>query len=294
MLFSKKKNQNSKSPSKMTPPKFYKPIDYLPQWKPTYDKLSSKENNKVITNEKPNTSEPKINWEKVFLNTFSKLTYHHRAWDVWRDLIIMFACSLTNAIDKQKFDEREGRYLKIIKGYSTEEQAVFPELVSHIVMALEENREQDFLGKLFMGLNLGNSSNGQFFTPYHICQLMADITVGDAVHEIKKQGYISISDPCWGAGATLIAGVHAIRKQLEKADPPLNYQNHILVVAQDIDEIAALMCYIHLSLLGVAGFVKVGNSLTEPIVDGDISGNYWFTPMYFSKVWSWRRLFHNL
>ena len=78
-------------------------------------------------------------------------------------------------------------------------------------------------------------------------------------------------------------------KQLEKAN--LNYQNHLLVVAQDIDETVALMCYIQLSLLGVAGYVKVGNSLTEPMTGNDNKENYWFTPMYFSNVWVLRRIF---
>jgi len=76
---------------------------------------------------------------------------------------------------------------------------------------------------------------------------------------------------------------------LEKTN--LNYQNHLLVVAQDIDETVALMCYIQLSLLGVAGYVKVGNSLTEPMTDNDDKENYWFTPMYFSNVWVLRRIF---
>lgn len=76
---------------------------------------------------------------------------------------------------------------------------------------------------------------------------------------------------------------------MEKAN--LNYQNHLLVVAQDIDETVALMCYIQLSLLGVAGYVKVGNSLTEPMTDNDNKENYWFTPMYYSNVWVLRRIF---
>lgn len=62
-------------------------------------------------------------------------------------------------------------------------------------------------------------------------------------------------------------------------------------VTQDIDETVALMCYIQLSLLGVAGYVKVGNSLTEPMTDNDDKENYWFTPMYFSNVWVLRRIF---
>lgn len=99
---------------------------------------------------------------------------------------------------------------------------------------------------------------------------------------------------CCGAGATLIAGVHVIRKQLEHCEPPRNYQNHILVVAQDVDEIVGLMCYIQISLLGLAGFIKIGNSITDPISTDDSSENYWYTPMYFSDVWSTRRMLRQI
>lgn len=42
---------------------------------------------------------------------------------------------------------------------------------SYTTMALDQNQEQDFLGKMFMRLDLGNRSAGQFFTPYHVCEL---------------------------------------------------------------------------------------------------------------------------
>lgn len=197
--------------------------------------------------------------------------------------------SSINPLDKEHRDKREALYLEVIKKYNKQEQELFPELAAQTVLALEENPEQDFLGSIFMSLNLGNEHNGQIFTPYHVCELMAEMTMDDTVKKIEQDGYISINDPCCGAGATLIAGIHAARKQLEKAN--LNYQNHLLVVAQDIDETVALMCYIQLSLLGVAGYVKVGNSLTEPMTDNDNKENYWFTPMYYSNVWVLRRIF---
>ena len=227
--------------------------------------------------------------EKAFLDAFGRLTNRYRAWDVWRDFITMFACSLSNPLDKERRNKREALYLEIIKKYNKQEQGVFPELAAQTVLALEENPEQDFLGSIFMSLNLGNEHNGQFFTPYDVCKLMADVTLNGVLMKVERDGYISVNDPCCGAGATLIAGIHTARKQLEKAN--LNYQKHILVAAQDIDEVVALMCYIQLSLLGVAGYVKVGNSLTDPITCVDDKENYWFTPMYFSNTWTMRRIF---
>ena len=55
-----------------------------------------------------------------------------------------------------------------------------------------------------------------------------------------------------------------------------------------------MMGYIQLSLLGAAGYVKIGNSLTDPMTAGDDSKNYWYTPMYFSDVWRYRRIFHSI
>lgn len=144
-----------------------------------------------------------------------------------------------------------------------------------------------------MTLELYDSRSGQVFTPYHVCQMMADISMNDTLKDqIDMKGYITLSDPCCGAGATIIAGVNTVKKLLEKEH--LNFQNYVLVSAQDIDELVALMCYLQISLLGVAGYVKVGNSLTDPITDGDSLENYWFTPMYFSDFWCTRRIIRRM
>lgn len=280
------KNNQKKSMTKKKP---------LQKWTPTYVPPETKkqmvtEPVKKGTNNMHQELQNK-NWEKEFLHVFNGLLNQHRALDVWRDFIVMYACAISNPLDKKHYEEREKRYMDIITKYGKEDQKIFPELAAIVTMALTDNPEQDFLGTIFMNLNLGNNLRGQFFTPYNVCRLMAELTIGaEIVTEIKKKGYISINDPCCGAGATLIAGVHAAQKYLEEAKIPMNYQNCVLVVAQDIDETVALMCYIQISLLGVAGYVKVGNSLTSPIVSGELTDNYWFTPMYYSNVWIKRRL----
>lgn len=201
----------------------------------------------------------------------------------------MYACAISNAVDKEHFEKREELYMKTVKKYNAQEREVFPQLAAEVVMALEKNPEQDFLGSVYMALNLGNKRAGQFFTPYDVCRLMADISVGDLLSRVKEHGYITINDCACGAGATLIAGIHAARKKLEKEG--LNWQRHILVTAQDIDFTTALMCYIQLSLLGCAAYIKIGNSLTDPMTPGDSKENYWYSPMYFIDPWATRRLF---
>lgn len=111
---------------------------------------------------------------------------------------------------------------------------------------------------------------------------------------------IRVADQCCGAGALLIAFANEAADQTK--DSNYNWQNHILFCAQDIDMITGLMCYIQLSLLGCAGFVKIGNSLTDPMTEGEAEAEllnadknrYWYTPMYFHNVWAMRRVFYGL
>ena len=229
---------------------------------------------------------------KDFLKTFHTLEANHRALDIWSDLITMIACAISNSLDGYHYEEREKRYLETIQKYDKNEQKLFPDLFAYIVLALEKNREQDFLGSIYTELGLYDKNRQQIFTPYPICHMMANMSMGDIVNEVEKKGFVTIDDCCCGGGATLIAACNVAREKLEKAG--LNWQNHILISAQDIDETVALMCYIQLSLIGAAAYIKVGNSLTNPISSEDTLDNYWFTPMYFSNVWEQRRLINRL
>lgn len=229
---------------------------------------------------------------KEFLKTFRSLTNRWRSWDIWTDFVTLVACTISNSVDKLHFDEREKTYLQIINKYNEQERELFPKLFAYVVVALEENPEQDFLGDIYTELGLNSKEHKQIFTPYHICHFMAEITFDDLAAQVEKNGVVEIHDCCCGAGATLIAASNVAKYKLEKAD--LNYQNHILVTGQDIDYLVAMMCYIQLSLLGMAGYFKVGNALTDPMTDNDNLENYWFTPMYFFPVWHYRRVWSSI
>ena len=50
------------------------------------------------------------------------------------------------------------------------------------------------------------------------------------------------------------------------------------------------MCYVQLSLLGCAGYVRIGNTLTDPMTGSVLHGsnndrNTWYMPMYFHERW---------
>ena len=235
----------------------------------------------------------KNEYEKEFIRIFNELCYSRSSWQVWDDFVAVTAIALSNAFEgneKVKAD-RECEYAKCIERLGGERKPA--SMFALLTEAMTENPEQDFLGNMFMNLNLGNHWVGQFFTPYHLCEMMAEINIDGLRERIDNQGWVSVFDCACGAGATLIAAANVMKNH------GVNYQDHALFVAQDISRTAALMCYIQLSLLGCAGYVVVGNTITNPITGKSVllptekdSQDFWYTPMFSSNVWRYRRTFN--
>lgn len=230
---------------------------------------------------KTNAKDAPIDYKKSFVQKFRSLCATRSAWEVWTDFVTASACAISNSVKGMHITEvqdRELEYQKCIDRLGGMDTAAA--MLSDVIMAFTAKPEQDFLGELFMSLNLGNHWKGQFFTPYHVCEMMAEINLNDAPAIIEKQGFISINDCACGAGATLIAAANVLRKH------KINFQQHALFVAQDIDRVAGMMCYIQLSLLGCPGYVVIANSITNPVTgnvlypDKNDGQEFWFTPMY--------------
>jgi len=212
---------------------------------------------------------------KEFSDLFTRLAERHGRHQIWSDFVTMSACAISNAADKRFATERENLYLDTVKRYTKDEAEQFAAMLGVVIMALEYNPEQDFLGEVFSSLNLHNEWKGQFFTPYHVAGLMAKVNLGNLQSDLAKKEYVTVSDCCCGAGCLLIAFANEARKA------HVDFQNRVIFVAQDLDYTAAMMCYIQLSLLGCKAIIKVGNSLTEPLVQGDLeTDSVWYTPMY--------------
>lgn len=214
-------------------------------------------------------------YKKDIGDLFVKLSERYGRHQIWSDFITITACAISNSCDKQFFDKREDMYLNITKKYSRDELEIFAHMFAIVVMALENNPKQDFLGSLFSALNLHNEWKGQFFTPYHIGEFMAAVNLVDANKQLQQKDIVTVNDCCCGAGCLLIAFANEARKA------GIDFQRRVVFIAQDIDLIAGLMCYIQLSLLGCKAVVKIGNSLADPFVEQEpISEKLWLTPMY--------------
>lgn len=232
--------------------------------------------------------------QKEIVKLFSAFDGSRNRRQIFDDFLWMTAIALSNAVDLANREEREARYMNIAQQYKPKDMEIFAHMVAEISEGLEANPDQDFLGEMYMALEFGSSSAGQFFTPYDVCRMMAGTACNfDYLkQEIDDRGFVSVNDPACGAGATLVAFANECLRQ------GINYQRQVLFAAQDIDHTVACMCYIALSLMGCPGYVVVGDTLAHPAVFRDArglipvdDGNVWYTPMLMtSEDWTARRM----
>jgi len=230
--------------------------------------------------------------KRELLQIVRELGQSRQTWQVWADLMDAIACALSNAADpdRERAAEREKEYAECIKRLGGDVDIV-ARAYATIVVGLEVNPDQDLLGQLYMELELGSHWHGQFFTPYSICQMMAQTTMDEELvkAQVSDHGYITVNDPACGAGATLVAAINRLNG--------LGIgQGRYLVCGNDIDRVAAQMCYIQLSTLGAAGWVAITNTLSDPVTGDPImpaekpGQEFWYTPMYYlNPIWVGRR-----
>lgn len=218
---------------------------------------------------------------KELVKLFNQLSGSRSLWQVFNDCIEMFALSIQNTFCfGQTFEKNENRYKDITKNYSESEIETIVKIFAEITNALEANPFQDFLGDLYMQLDMGSSALGQFFTPYTVSYAMAVSSFDEknAKAELSQKGYISVLEPAVGGGANVIAFCEVLKNH------DINYQTQCVIVCQELSKLTALMCYTALSLIGCAAVVKIGDSLSDPytnyFAECSKGAEIWTTPMF--------------
>ena len=193
------------------------------------------------------------------------------------DFFEMSAISIRNAVCIGKSHKvYEQRYLQIMSKYTEEH---FKKFVTALGLLMDDIRKsidtgflQDWCGELYMESGTSNSRMGQFFTPYSVSQLTAQISLREDEIAAKLAGnsdaVFTIYEPTVGAGGLVIAAIEKLM-QLH-----INYTHNIFVDCGDIDSRCVHMTYLVLSLLGVPAVVRKGDALMLRYTE------HWFTPAY--------------
>lgn len=200
-----------------------------------------------------------MEFKKEIAKTIRSLSGSKSPYDVFCDWIALMALSMVNApcmIHDRVWHDREKQYMDIVKKYEREEFEKFGYMFYLLTGAFEE-RFSDWLGEIYMESGCGNKNTGQFFTPFNVSQLTANLSLLD---DYDGSYPLEINEPSTGGGGMIIAMANVLKEK------GLNFQNCMKVVAQDLDWKGVYMTFTQLSLLGIDAIVVQGDTLSEPYV----------------------------
>lgn len=219
--------------------------------------------------------------EKALLNELKEVRAHtgRRAWEVYSDWVEAMALALANAaeVHPPTRKAREEQYSKLVEKLGPDSMTRFKTAYAHLIM-LFELESRDWLGHLYMTLELGNPDSGQYFSPPDVSALSARLAFDPAAAKtaVEERGYITLQEPTAGAGGMIIE----FSKHFQEAG--FNPQKQLHVTAVDIDITAVHMTFIQLSLLGIPAVVIHGDVLRLH------EWSHWRTPFHTLGLWEYR------
>jgi type I restriction-modification system DNA methylase subunit len=187
--------------------------------------------------------------KKQIISCIQGMAGRYSVYEIFADWVKVMALTFANQILYKQ--SRENEYVEVMKKYIESEQSKLFEMTAWLVEWADEEF-YDMLGYIYMNLELGSKAAGQFFTPYHLCRLMAQMT------EVKDGNIITVNEPTCGAGGNIIALAEAMKEK------GINYQRLMRATCQDIDVKAVYMAYVQLTLYGIPAIVYQTDTLRDP------------------------------
>lgn len=206
---------------------------------------------------------------------FSNGKYNRR--QIFQDVVTLETYFINIFLLNKKEFEKE--YDVVMGKYDVgEREKVFKLMLNLAELFQKQTEPKDILGNIYNRLEISNKNTGQFFTPTHISDLMAEIT-GIDEQEIKENGYVTLCEPCVGAGGMVLSYAKILKEK------GYNPKSELFVEACDIDILCTFMTYVQLSMYDIPAIVINGNTLTlqENIV--------LYTPQYYRGFWNFKKIF---
>lgn len=178
--------------------------------------------------------------------------------EVFADFCELSYCALAKAASPftDQKDALEVQYMQVVGRYRDKDDVrKMPALLALALEAIHVGG-MDFLGAVAGELGALDARLGQFFTPYHISRMMAEISLKDVVKTIEANGFVTVSEPAVGAGGMVIAVADVIEGL--GFDPAC----HLWVEATELSRTTFYMGFIQINARGVAGKITCGNSLS--------------------------------
>ncbi|MCG8483565.1 MAG: N-6 DNA methylase [Clostridia bacterium] len=183
---------------------------------------------------------------KKLAKTLTPLGRKYDLAKAFNDLLTVGICSFhrTNIQSRlqEKDEANEALYMDTIKPYEKDDLNTFGTALGILQLNVLDNPYSDILGDFYMEY-ITKGENGQYFTPDHICELMARMQLGDQEENGKR-----ILDPACGSGRMLLSAAK------------LHYRNYFF--GADNNNTCAKMAVLNFYLNKLCGEVAWMDSLS--------------------------------
>ena len=202
--------------------------------------------------------EPLLDYKKRIIKNLDSFLYKRNKVQVFTDAVEYNALKLAIVVSPQKQEERIKRIKEIFDTYYADEKdkQAFDSICLDMTDMLSKMIDHygDHLGEIYMELSGGKKAAGQYFTPYHVSRLLAEMTVGQS--DLSDDKILTLNEPCCGSGGIIVATAETLKEH------GINYTNNAVFVANDIDRNCALMCYLQTSWAAMPAVVLHQDTLT--------------------------------
>ncbi|MDO4553687.1 MAG: N-6 DNA methylase [Lachnospiraceae bacterium] len=193
---------------------------------------------------------------KKIIKEIIDMSGNYSGYDIFTDWIKATAIAMSNQSDifrGEIWRKREQDYMDIVRKHGKDNILRFANMTGMLAVALEDDME-DVLGRIYMEAGFGSKHTGQFFTPFHVSKLTADIAL--ELNQRANNGKIELSEPSVGGGGMIIAAARTLKER------GVRYQKVLSVTAQDLDWKGVYMSYVQFGLLGIDATVIQGDTLS--------------------------------
>ncbi len=201
---------------------------------------------------------------KEFVRLLNDIDRSKYRTEVFSDFCEMSYCALAKNASPfaEQQDALETQYMEVVGRYRDKDDVrKMPELMG-IALGEIGNGGCDFLGMVAGEIGALESKLGQFFTPYEVSRLMAEINLADVDRMIEEQGFITACEPAAGAGGMLMALADVIEGKGH------NLETTVWIEAVELSRSTYHMCYLQCAARGLAGKIICGNSLSLEVFTG--------------------------
>lgn len=199
---------------------------------------------------------------------------------LFQDFVERIALSISIKVDPVHRDRRIQRLEEIETTHTpvelSEMDACLHTLAEEILERSEVGRMEDILGRAYEDQKL--CERGQDFTFPDVAHLIADLGVS-TLSDIPECGYFDLYEPACGAGSIVLKAAEALQHK------GINYTNHLVSYANDVDSVCVHMAYVQISLHGIPAVIARANTITKEEFER------WYTPQYVRGQWVLRKSF---